>query len=108
MKNIANNPATSMKCRFSNQVHAILEPNIGVKRSERWKKEYREKYNFTDEQKLQMINEILKLHNELSNELVSYKFERSKKKRVQRERASRGYVSKKKTKLNDYLASKAS
>jgi hypothetical protein len=108
MKNITNNPATSMKCRFSNQVHAILEPNLGVKRSERWKKEYREKYNFTDEQKLQMINEILKLHNELSSELVSYKFGRSRKKKVQKERAARGYVSPKKTKLNDYLASKAS
>jgi hypothetical protein len=107
MKKQTNNPATSMKCRFSNQVHAILEPNLGVKRSERWKKEHREKYNFTNEQKLEMFEKIFKLHQEISSELVSYQFDRRQKKRVQKARIERGYVPKKKTKLKDYTASKA-
>ena len=108
MKKQVNNPAMNMKCKFSNAVHKILEPNVGIKRSERWRKENREKYNFTDAQKLEMFNQILALHNEISKEIVSYQFDKREKKRVQKARVERGYVAKKKTKLADYLASKAS
>jgi len=102
MKDMKNNPGTSMKCRFSNQVHRILEPNIDVKRSQRWKKEYREKYTFTDEEKLRMFDEIAQLHKELSSELSSYLYDRRKKRRIQKLRNERGYVPKKKTSLEEY------
>lgn len=100
MKNkTTHNPTQMIKCTFSNAVHKVLEPNIGVKRSERWKKEYQEKYKFTNEQKIQMFDEILKIPQESSKELLNYRFSRSIKKRVQKEREDRGYVRKKKTPL---------
>ena len=100
MKNkTTHNPTQMIKCTFSNAVHKILEPNIGVKRSQRWKKEYQEKYKLTDEQKIKMFDEILKIHNESSLELINYRRSRSIKKWVQKEREARGYVPKKKTPL---------
>ena len=101
MKNSKHNPATSIKCKFSNAVHKILEPNLGIKRNERWK--HQDKYKFTNEQKLEMFDQIFKMHSETSNELVSYKFKKSYKKRVQNDRVARGYVAKKKTRKADYL-----
>ncbi len=55
MKNQKNNPAMNIKCKFSNAIHKILEPNIEVKRSDRWKSPYQEKYKFTDSQKLKCL-----------------------------------------------------
>lgn len=90
-----HNPGTDMKCRFSNQVHRILEPLIEVKASERWKSEHRDKHKFTDEQKLKMFEEIWKLHREISNEYVSFRYNKKKKRKIQEARVERGYVRKK-------------
>lgn len=92
-----HNPTMMIKSKFSNQVHRILEPNIEIKKSNRWK--YNLLYKFTDEQKIQMFDQILQLHSQCSEELSSYRADRSKKKRVAKERAARGWVSKKKQKM---------
>ena len=95
MNNSKNNPTQIIKCTFSNAVHRILEPNIDVPNRERWRQENRIKYKFTDEQKLEMFDEILKIHNESSNELTSYQYDRRWKKRVHADRIARGYFDKK-------------
>ena len=102
MKKYSNNPTQMIKCTFSNSVHKILEPNIDVKNRERWRKENRDKYNFTDEQKLEMFNKILKIHNETSNELTSYQYDKRDKKRTHSDRVARGYKFKTKTKKEDF------
>lgn len=94
MKKQMHNPTMMIKSKFSNQVHRVLEPNIDVKNSERWK--YGSRYKFTDAQKLEMFDKILKLHAECSEELTSYQRDRSAKKKLAKERAARGWVSKKK------------
>jgi len=99
MKN-NNNPTTMIKCKFSNAVHKILEPNIEIKRRDRWR--HRNKYEFTDKEKLEMFDKIMKLHNECSNELTGYQYDRREKRRIHKDRVERGYVFKKKTKKEDY------
>lgn len=95
------NPTTAIKCKFSNAVHKMLEPNVDVKRRDRWK--HSDKYKLTDKQKLELFEEILKLHAECSKELTAYQYDRREKRRVQKARIARGYVSKKKTKKDDNL-----
>lgn len=106
MTNTSHNPTTSIKCKFSNAVHRILEPNIDIKSGQRWK--HYDRYKFTDSQKIQMFDEIMKLHKETSSELSSYLWQKRSKKRVQRERAARGYVPKKRTSLDQYKSMKKS
>jgi hypothetical protein len=79
----------------------MLEPNTDIKQRDRWR--HRDKYKLTDKQKLEMFEEILKLHAECSKELTTYQYDRREKKRVQKARIARGYVPKKKTKKDDYL-----
>lgn len=98
MKN--NNPTSAIKSKFSNAVHKILEPNLDIKRRDRWK--HRNKYEFTDKQKLEMFDKIVALHNECSNELTNYQYDRREKKRIHKARVERGYKFKKKTKKEDY------
>ena len=98
-----NNPTVTIKCKFSNAVHKLLEPNLGVKRSERWK--HREKYQLTDKQRLELFDQIMNLHYECSSELTSYQYDKRKKKRIHKARVERGYKFKKKTKKEDYLKS---
>jgi len=78
------NPTTAIKCKFSNAVHKMLEPNTDIKQRDRWR--HRDK-----------------LHAECSKELTTYQYDRREKKRVQKARIARGYVPKKKTKKDDYL-----
>ena len=101
MKNKTTNPTTMIKCKFSNEVHKILEPNLGIKNSERWK--FRDKTKFTNAQKLEMFDQIMALHSSCSSELTNYQFEKRNKKRIHAARVARGYKFKKKTKKDDYL-----
>lgn len=94
------NPTTAIKCKFSNAVHKILEPNLDIKQRDRWSK--RESYKFTDKQKLEMFDTIVNLHTKCSNELTNYQFEKREKKRIHKARVERGYKFKKKTKKVDY------
>lgn len=95
MKNSAYNPTMMIKSKFSNQVHKLLEPNIDVKKCDRWRGHFRERYKLTDEEKIKIFNEIVKLHQECSNELTSYQFQRREKKRIHNARVERGYFEKK-------------
>jgi len=89
MKN-THNPTMMIKSRFSNLVHKILEPNVEIKRCDRWR--HRDKYKFTDEQKIEMFDEIMKIHNELSNELTNYQYDRRFKNWVKKERERRALI----------------
>lgn len=101
MANSAYNPTMMIKSKFSNQVHKLLEPNIDVKRNNRWREQYREKYRLSNEEKIKLFDQIIKLHNECSNELTSFQFERREKKRIHKARVERGYFEKKSEKSLD-------
>ena len=98
------NPTAMIKCKFSNEVHKILEPNIGVKKSERWKLKTPQ---LTDKEKIELFDKISSLHKECSNELTSYQFDRREKKRIHNARIGRGYKFKKKTTKEQYEKSLA-
>jgi len=94
------NSSTSIKCKFSNMVHKMLEPNIGIKRTKRWSHKPK---NLTDKEKLELFEQIVTLHKEISEEYSSCLFKRREKRRIQKARLERGYVPKKKTKKDEYL-----
>lgn len=91
-----HNPTTIIKCTFSNEVHKILEPNINMKTSQRW----RNQKIFTDAEKLEMFNKIMELHKETSKQLTSYQFDKRQKKRIQKARIERGAIPKSKKKMS--------
>ena len=101
MKNNKLNPTTTIKCEFSNEVHKILEPNYDVKQRDRWK--LRDKNKFTDAQKIEMFDQIMKLHQVCSSNLTGYQFDKREKKRIHAARVARGYKFKTKTKKADWL-----
>jgi hypothetical protein len=83
----------AIKCAFSNAVHKMLEPNIDIKKRDRWR--HRDKYELSDEQKIELANKILKLHKESSTELCQFQYERRETRRVHKARVERGYYNKK-------------
>ncbi len=95
-----HNPTTAIKCHFSNEVHKLLEPNINVKKRQRW--QHKKITELTDAQKLEIFEKILILHQETSNELTSYQYNRRQKKRIEKARVERGYVPKKKTSKEEF------
>jgi len=97
-----HNSVTTIKCKFSNGVHKMLEPNVGVKKSKRWRSNTKE---LTDKKKLEMFDKIVAFHKECSEEISAALYKRREKKRVQAERAKRGYVPKKKTTKEQYESS---
>ena len=94
-----HNSVTTIKCKFSNEVHKMLEPNIGVKKSQRYRVRTKE---LTDAEKVEMYNKIVAIHKECSEEISAALYKRREKKRVQSERTKRGYVPKKKTSKAEY------
>lgn len=104
---MSKNIKTAIKCHFSNEVHKLLEPNIDVKAHLRYYRQYSEKYQLTDVQKLEIFNKILQLHAETSSELTSYLYNKRKKKRINKARIERGWEPKKKTTKEEYLKSKS-
>ena len=88
-----HNSATTIKCKFSNVVHKILEPNLNIKKSERLEN----KKDFTNMEKIELFDKILSVHNECSAELSTCLYKRREKKRTQKARMVRGYIPKKKT-----------
>lgn len=97
-----HNPTVTIKCTFSNEVHKILEPNINLKRNDRWKN----KKVFSDKEKLEMFDKIMELHKQTSNALSSYQFDKRQKKRIQKARIERGVLPKKKMTKEQYESSK--
>ena len=92
MKNISS--ALSIKTKFSNSVHKILEPNLGIPRRKRWqfKKEY------SDMEKIKLFDEIKKLHDDISREYSNCLYKNRQKKKIQKLRDERGYTAKQKEK----------
>lgn len=93
-----HNPTMMIKSRFSNQIHRLLEPNIEIKRQDRWR--YSHKYKLTDKEKLEIFDKIVQLHEECSKELVNYQVDRREKKRVHKARVERGWKPKEKKVLS--------
>ena len=93
MKNKSVSSATSIKCKFSNMVHKILEPNYEMKRSKRWRK----RNTLTDKEKLVMFEQVMKVYKECSEELTNCLYNNHQRNVIRRLRLERGYVSKKKT-----------
>jgi hypothetical protein len=100
MKNTNISSALSIKTKFSNSVHKLLEQGINVKRSQRWKI----KKELTDAQKIELFDQISKLHEDISTEYSNCLYKNRQKKRVQKLRDENGYTAKKKTKREEYLA----
>ncbi len=96
-----HNSVTTIKCKFSNKVHKMLEPNIGIKKTQRYRVE---KPELTDAEKVEMFNKIMVLHQESSTEISAALYKRREKKRIQAEREKRGYAPKKKTTKAQYEA----
>jgi len=94
-----HNSITTIKCRFSNGVHKLIDPYYGIKRSERWKHRPKE---LTNADKVKLFDEIAKLHNECSEEISSGLYKRRERKRKMKLREANGYVRKKKTSKEDY------
>jgi len=94
-----HNSVTTIKCKFSNGVHKMLEPNIGIKKSQRWRTEKKE---LTDTEKIEMFDKIDEFHKECSKEISSALYKRREKKRIQAERVKNGYIPKKKTSKEEY------
>lgn len=85
MKKQSHNPTQMIKSKFSNAVHRILEPNLNMKRSQRWLKQK----PLTDAQKVEMFDQIMALHEECSKELTNYQYDRREKKRVRKLREAK-------------------
>lgn len=101
MKKNMHNPTMMIKSKFSNQVHKLLEPNIEIKGSNRWK--YPNGYKLTDKQKIEMFDMIVILHKNASEELTNYQYNRRQKRRVMKDRIARGWKPKEKTKKEDLV-----
>lgn len=93
---MTHNSATTIKCRFSNLAHKLLDPNYGGKRRDAWKIKNKV---YTDKEKIEIFDKLKALDLVISEELSSCYYKRRKKKHVQNARLERGYVPKKKTKL---------
>ena len=103
-------PKTMIKCKFSNEVHTLLNALLSDKeqpqnyQAKAWGLN-RKISSMSDAEKIELLNKILSLHNNASQELGKYRSEKRVKKQVQKARIERGYVPKKKTKKEDYLKS---
>lgn len=95
MKNQNISSALSIKTKFSNSVHKILEPKIGIPRSIRWRKPNKE---YTDKEKIALFDEIKKLHDQISDEFSNCLYKNRQKKKVQKLRDESGYTAKQKEK----------
>ena len=94
-----HNSVTTIKCKFSNGVHKMLEPNVGIKKSQRYRVNTKE---LTDAEKVEIYNKLVAFHQECSEEISAALYKRREKKRIQAERTKRGYVPKKKTTKAQY------
>lgn len=88
-----NTKTMMIKSKFSNAVHNLLNPNP-VKNRDKWRTKTTP---LTNEQKIALFDEIVKLDNEISNELGSYWYNRREVKRRDKARADRGWKPKEKT-----------
>jgi len=98
-RKMKHNSITTIKCRFSNGVHKMIDPYYGIKKSDRWK--HRPK-KLTDAEKVKLFDEIVIFHKECSEEISRGLFKRRERNRKRKLREANGYVRKKKTSKEDY------
>jgi hypothetical protein len=101
MKNTKHNPTMMIKSSFSNKIHNLL----GIKHkkySKEWYEGMKQRRELTNEEKSKLFDEIMRMYNETSEELINYRKDRRLKKWVNKKRVERGYVPKKKIKKEDY------
>jgi hypothetical protein len=89
------NNKTAIKCKVSNKLHKILEPNP-VRRSERWMSKNQKSY--TDAEKVKLFDEIKKMHDETSEEYSNCLYKNRMRKKIKKLRDESGYTAKKKAK----------
>jgi ClpP class serine protease len=104
MKNTKHNPTMMIKSAFSNKIHKLLGVCTHYKTTSR---EYwaclNERKKLTDEDKVKLFDEVMRIYKETSDEIKNYRKNRNLKKWVNRGRENRGYVPKKKTSKEEYL-----
>lgn len=88
-----NTKTMMIKSKFSNAVHKLLNPNP-VKNRDKWRNK---PTPLTNDEKIALFDQIVKLDNEISWELGSYWYNRRDKKRRDKARAERGWKPKQKT-----------
>jgi polyhydroxyalkanoate synthesis regulator phasin len=101
MKNTKHNPTMMIKSSFSNKIHNLL----GIKHkkySKEWYEDMKQRRELTHEEKSKLFDEIMRMYNETSEELINYRKDRRLKKCVNKKRVERGYVPKKKIKKEYY------
>ena len=101
MKKQMYNPTMMIKSKFSNLIHKLLEPNIHIKKSVRWR--YKNNHKLTDKEKLEIYEKIVKLHDECSEELTNYQQEKRIKNWVNKARIARGWKPKEKTRKENLV-----
>ena len=87
-----HNSVTTIKCRFSNSAHELLDPNYGNKNRDAWKN----KKVYTNAEKIEIFDKLKKVHDECSEEIGHALFERREKKRIHNQRVINGYYEKRK------------
>lgn len=92
-----------IKSAFSNKIHKLLGVCTHHKTTSR---EYwaclNERKKLTDEDKVKLFDEIMKVYSETSDELKNYRNDKNWKKIVEKRRVERGYIPKKKTSKKEY------
>ena len=83
MSHTVNNK-TAIKCKFSNELHKLIDPAYGVKRSDRWMSKYKKEY--TDKEKIELFDQIKKLHDEISEEYSNCLYKNRMRKKVKKMR----------------------
>lgn len=96
-----HNSVTTIKCKFSNEVHKMLDPNVGVKKSLRYRTPKKE---LTDAEKVEIFNKMIVCHQECSDEISSALYKRRERKRKAAYRLKHGITPKKKTTKAQYEA----
>lgn len=86
-----HNSVTTIKCRFSNSAHELLDPNYGNKNREAWKTKNKV---YTNAEKIEIFDKLKKVHDECSEEIGHALFERREKKRIHNQRVINGYYEK--------------
>lgn len=94
------NNTMMIKSKFSNAVHALINPTP-VKNRDRWKQK---KVVLSDAEKAALYDKIVALDAESTTELGHLWYERRERKRIEKARLERGHKAKKKTSKAEYEA----
>ncbi len=112
MKNTKHNPTMMIKSAFSNKIHKLMNKCYGIKKGTKEWYDCRKLHNqsawsdfrkLTDQEKIELFDKIEAIYVESSTELSNYNKDKNFKKHVNKKRAERGYVPKKKTTKEEYL-----